>query len=53
LLKGIEERYPGMQHISLSSPIGTPQATMLEQFQWVAEEVMPAFRANKGSDLDS
>jgi alkanesulfonate monooxygenase SsuD/methylene tetrahydromethanopterin reductase-like flavin-dependent oxidoreductase (luciferase family) len=47
LLKDFEERYPGMQHISLSSPLGTPQATMLEQFQWVAEEVMPAFRPNR------
>jgi alkanesulfonate monooxygenase SsuD/methylene tetrahydromethanopterin reductase-like flavin-dependent oxidoreductase (luciferase family) len=47
MLKGLEERYPGMEHISLSSPLGTPQATMLEQFQWVAEEVMPAFQANK------
>ena len=44
MLKGFEERYPGMEHISLSSPIGTPKATMLEQFQWVAEEVMPAFK---------
>jgi alkanesulfonate monooxygenase SsuD/methylene tetrahydromethanopterin reductase-like flavin-dependent oxidoreductase (luciferase family) len=48
LLKGFEERYPGMQHISLSSPIGTPRATMLEQFQWVAEEVMPSFRQGRG-----
>ncbi len=48
LLKDFEMRYPGMQHISLSSPIGTPQAVMLEQFQWVAEEVMPAFRAGRG-----
>jgi alkanesulfonate monooxygenase SsuD/methylene tetrahydromethanopterin reductase-like flavin-dependent oxidoreductase (luciferase family) len=47
LVKGFEEKYPGMEHISLSSPIGTPQATMLEQFQWVAEEVMPAFRPNR------
>jgi len=31
-----------MEHISLSSPIGTPKTTMLEQFQWIAEEVMPA-----------
>ncbi len=46
LLKDFEERYPGMQHISLSSPIGTPQAVMLEQFQWLAEEVMPSFRGN-------
>ena len=44
-LKGFEERYPGMQHISLSNPIGTPEAVMLEQFQWLAEEVMPAFKA--------
>src|SRR5438034_3220933 len=42
-LKGFEERYPGMQHISLSNPIGTPEAIMLEQFQWLAEEGMPAF----------
>jgi alkanesulfonate monooxygenase SsuD/methylene tetrahydromethanopterin reductase-like flavin-dependent oxidoreductase (luciferase family) len=48
LLKGLEEKYPGMEHISLSSPIGTPQATMVEQFQWVAEEVMPSFRTNRG-----
>src|SRR6201994_4727096 len=44
MLKGFEERYPGMEHISLSSPIGTPKATMLEQFQWIAEDVMPAFK---------
>jgi hypothetical protein len=44
MLKGFEERYPGMEHISLSSPIGTPKAAMLEQFQWIAEEVMPAFK---------
>lgn len=37
-------RYPGMQHVSLSSPIGMPEAVMLEEFQWVAEEVMPAFK---------
>ena len=45
LLKGFEEHYPGMEHISLSSPIGTPKAMMLEQIQWIAEEVMPAFRS--------
>src|SRR5437764_2067051 len=44
MLQGFEERYPGMEHISLSSPIGTPKTTMLEQFQWIAEEVMPAFK---------
>src|SRR5438128_1165794 len=47
MLKGFEERYPGMEHISLSSPIGTPKTTMLEQFQWIAEEVMPAFKPSR------
>ncbi len=43
-LKKLEERYPGMEHINLSTSICTPKAVMLEQFQRVAEEVMPAFR---------
>src|ERR687887_286472 len=47
LLKGFEERYPGMEHISLSNPIGTPKALMLEQIQWVAEEVMPHFKTGR------
>ncbi len=43
-LKGIEEKYPGMEHINLSSPLTTPKSLMLEQFHIVAEEVMPHFR---------
>jgi alkanesulfonate monooxygenase SsuD/methylene tetrahydromethanopterin reductase-like flavin-dependent oxidoreductase (luciferase family) len=43
-LRGIEEKYPGMEHINLSSPLTTPKDVMLEQFQIVAEEVMPHFR---------
>jgi alkanesulfonate monooxygenase SsuD/methylene tetrahydromethanopterin reductase-like flavin-dependent oxidoreductase (luciferase family) len=43
-LKKLEQRFPGMQHINLSTSICTPKAVMLEQFQRVAEEVMPAFR---------
>jgi alkanesulfonate monooxygenase SsuD/methylene tetrahydromethanopterin reductase-like flavin-dependent oxidoreductase (luciferase family) len=42
-LKELEARYPGMEHINLSTPMGTPQARMIEQFQWVSNEVMPAF----------
>jgi hypothetical protein len=44
-LKQIEESYPGMELMSLSPPLTTPKAVMLEQFQIVAEEVMPHFRA--------
>jgi alkanesulfonate monooxygenase SsuD/methylene tetrahydromethanopterin reductase-like flavin-dependent oxidoreductase (luciferase family) len=44
MIKGFEEKYPGMEHMNLSSPLTTPQAVMLDQFQIVAEEVMPHFR---------
>lgn len=43
-LKTIEARFPGLEVINLSTSMGTPKAVMLEQFQRVAEEVMPAFR---------
>ena len=43
-LKELESRYPGMEHINLSTPMGTPQAVMLEQIQWVSEAVMPKFQ---------
>ena len=43
-LKALETRFPGMEHINLSTSLTTPKAVMLEQFQRVAEEVMPAFR---------
>ena len=43
-LKELEVKYPGMEHINLSTPMGTPQAIMLDQFQWVSEAVMPKFR---------
>jgi alkanesulfonate monooxygenase SsuD/methylene tetrahydromethanopterin reductase-like flavin-dependent oxidoreductase (luciferase family) len=43
-LRKLEARYPGMEHINLSTSLGTPKVVMLEQFQRVAEEVMPAFR---------
>lgn len=44
-LKSLEDRYPGMQHINLSTSLGTPKSVMLEQYHRLAEEVMPAFRA--------
>ena len=51
-LKKLEARYPGMQHINLSTSLCTPQAVMLEQFQWVAEAVMPAFKAGRAMAAD-
>jgi alkanesulfonate monooxygenase SsuD/methylene tetrahydromethanopterin reductase-like flavin-dependent oxidoreductase (luciferase family) len=43
-LKDLENRYPGMEDINLSTPMGTPEAIMLDQFRWASEAVMPAFR---------
>jgi alkanesulfonate monooxygenase SsuD/methylene tetrahydromethanopterin reductase-like flavin-dependent oxidoreductase (luciferase family) len=48
-LKGIEERYPGMEHINFASPLTTPKDVMLEQFQIIAEEVMPHFRGGRSA----
>jgi alkanesulfonate monooxygenase SsuD/methylene tetrahydromethanopterin reductase-like flavin-dependent oxidoreductase (luciferase family) len=42
-LKDLEARYPGLEHINLSTPLTTPRQMMLDQFQWVSEAVMPAF----------
>ena len=42
-LKRLEERYPGLERVSVSHPVGTPEAVILEQLQWFAEDVMPAF----------
>ena len=42
-LKKVEENYPGLERIGVSHPVGTPQAVILEQLEWFAKEVMPAF----------
>ncbi|HEX5313990.1 MAG TPA: LLM class flavin-dependent oxidoreductase [Gammaproteobacteria bacterium] len=43
-LKGLEAKYPGLEYVSLSSPLGTPESVMIEQLHWIAEEVMPQFK---------
>jgi alkanesulfonate monooxygenase SsuD/methylene tetrahydromethanopterin reductase-like flavin-dependent oxidoreductase (luciferase family) len=42
-LMRLEQQYPGLERVSMSHPIGTPEAVMLEQLEWLAAEVMPAF----------
>ncbi len=44
-LQGLQDKFPGLQYINVSSSMGTPQAVMLEQLRWFAKEVMPAFPA--------
>src|SRR5262249_30613660 len=42
-LMPLEEQYPRLQRISVTHPIGAPASVMLEQLDWFAAEVMPAF----------
>ncbi|HEU4438806.1 MAG TPA: LLM class flavin-dependent oxidoreductase [Methylomirabilota bacterium] len=42
-LKDLESRFPGLQHVNVSSSMGTPKAVMLEQLRWFAKEVKPKF----------
>jgi hypothetical protein len=48
LLKALEERYPGLDYVNVSSSMGTPQAVCLEQLAWFAKEVMPHFPGTRG-----
>jgi alkanesulfonate monooxygenase SsuD/methylene tetrahydromethanopterin reductase-like flavin-dependent oxidoreductase (luciferase family) len=43
-LKAVEARYPGLERIIVTMPVGTPQTVILEQLERFATEVMPAFQ---------
>ena len=43
-LKNLEKKYPGLERISVSHPMGTPETVLTEQLQQFAEEVIPAFK---------
>ena len=42
-LMRLEKDFPGLERVSVSHPIGAPASMMLEQLEWFAAEVMPAF----------
>ena len=46
-LKAIEQRYPGLDRISVSLSVGVPKSLCLEQLERFATEVMPAFAKTK------
>ncbi len=48
-LKAVEKRYPGLDRISCSLPLGTPLAVALEQLDRFAKEVMPAFKTMRAA----
>ena len=43
-LKKVEQRYPGLERVICTMPLGTHLADTLEQLDRFAKEVMPAFR---------
>src|SRR5262249_53785287 len=43
-LKEVERRYPGLEHVMVSCPLGTPRKMMKENLTRFAREVMPAFK---------
>jgi alkanesulfonate monooxygenase SsuD/methylene tetrahydromethanopterin reductase-like flavin-dependent oxidoreductase (luciferase family) len=51
-LMGVEERYPGLSRVTVSHPIGTPQAVIVEQLERFAKQVMPAFM-NRAAEASS
>ncbi len=46
-LKALERRYPGLDRVSVSLSVGVPKEVCLEQLEWFASEVMPAFKQVK------
>ena len=42
-LKDLEARFPGLEHVNVSTSMGTPKAVMREQLARFAREVMPKF----------
>jgi alkanesulfonate monooxygenase SsuD/methylene tetrahydromethanopterin reductase-like flavin-dependent oxidoreductase (luciferase family) len=46
-LQALQDKYPGLKYVNVSSSMGTPQAVMLEQLAWFGKEVLPAFKARQ------
>ena len=43
-IQEVEEKYPGMDRVTVSLPVGTPQSLLLEQLERFSAEVMPKFK---------
>jgi hypothetical protein len=51
-LKKVEKRYPGLERIICTMPLGTHLADSLEQLERFATEVMPAFKTLQAAAAD-
>lgn len=43
-LQNLQEKFPGLDAVNVQSAMGTPQEVMVEQLEWFAKDVMPAFK---------
>ena len=43
-LKSLENRLPGLKRVTVNQPLSLPGAMALEQLEWFAKDVMPAFK---------
>ena len=44
-LMDVQERYPGLEQVNIGNSVGMPQSLILEQLEWFAKDVMPAFKS--------
>jgi hypothetical protein len=51
-LKAVEKRYPGVERVICTMPMGTHLSDTLEQLDRFAKEVMPAFRTTRAAAAD-
>jgi len=42
-LDRVQQAYPGLEEVMVAQPVGAPSSLVLEQMEWFAKEVMPAF----------
>ncbi len=43
-MEDVERRWPGLDHVNMGLPVGTPQSVILEQLEAFGKEVMPHFK---------
>ena len=43
-MEAIERHWPGLDHVNMGLPVGTPQSVLLEQLEAFGKEVMPQFK---------
>jgi alkanesulfonate monooxygenase SsuD/methylene tetrahydromethanopterin reductase-like flavin-dependent oxidoreductase (luciferase family) len=44
-MEEIEHHWPGLDHVNMGLPVGTPQKVLLEQLEAFGKEVMPHFKS--------